>query len=124
MYRKLSMPIFISLNFVVELSEGFYALSEYFHDGYTSYVLYSRCAHTLLCVKIVGGKCFAVLPMKLMYCNPMLNTIQARQIAANQPLSEKKITNMKITVTATFTMSGIVWAMKDSIFSIFCSIVF
>ena len=54
----------------------------------------------------------------------MLNTIQARQIAANQPLSEKKITNMKITVTATFTMSGIVWAMKDSIFSIFCSIVF
>jgi len=32
--------------------------------------------------------------------------------------------NISTTVATTFTMSGIVWAMKFSIFSMFCSIVF
>ena len=50
--------------------------------------------------------------------------MHARQTAANHPLSEKKIMNINISVATTFTKSGIVCAIKVSIFSIFCSIVF
>ena len=57
-------------------------------------------------------------------CNPILNAIQNRQIAAIHPFREKKIINIRVTVANTFTRSGMVWAMKFSIFSTFCSIIF
>ena len=53
-----------------------------------------------------------------------LTAITARPTAASHPSSEKKMANISTTVATTFTMSGIVWAMKFSIFSMFCSIVF
>lgn len=62
--------------------------------------------------------------MKLENCRTMLTAIAARQTAASQPSSEKKMANISAIVATTLTMSGIVWAMKFSIFSIFCSIVF
>ncbi len=66
----------------------------------------------------------AFFPMKLENCKNILSTITAKQTPASHPSSEKKMRNITTTVAITFTKSGIVWAMKFSIFSTFCSIVF
>jgi len=50
--------------------------------------------------------------------------MHSKAVTAIQPFREKKMVNINIMVARTFTRSGIVWAMKCSIFSMFCSISF
>ena len=55
---------------------------------------------------------------------PRLRKMHAKAVKAIHPFSEKKMMNMKMIVVRAFTISGMVWAMKCSIFSTFCSIIF
>jgi len=67
---------------------------------------------------------FALFPIKLENCRNRLSTTTTRHTKASHTSSEKKTASITATVATTFTKSGIVWAIKPSIFSTFCSIVF
>ena len=66
----------------------------------------------------------ALFPMKLENCRNKLSTTTAKHTTVSHTSSEKKMTSITTTVAITLTKSGMVWAMKPSIFSIFWSIVF
>ena len=66
----------------------------------------------------------ARFPMKLENCRKRLITTTARQTTVSHTSKEKKMTSITATVATTLTKSGMVWAMKPSIFSMFWSIAF